>query len=242
MFVNVCAKETPFLQGKLTVFQPEKGFRFGIDSVLLANFVELRKGEVALEVGACHGIVSFILALRYPFAKIFALEKEKLYVECLKKGVDVNAFQDKIFIISADFNYPCFKPNSLDVILANPPYFEVGRGRSSPDKLKELAKKDKSLSIRGLIQGARALLKTKGRLYLIFTAYRTAELINLLYQHRLTPKVIRFIHSYPGDMARFVLVMAQKNAGDETKILPPLFIYKERKGDYTEEVKAWLRG
>jgi tRNA1Val (adenine37-N6)-methyltransferase len=38
-------KETPFLQGKLLVFQPDKGYRFGIDSVLLANFVELRKGR-----------------------------------------------------------------------------------------------------------------------------------------------------------------------------------------------------
>jgi len=235
-------KETPFLQGKLLVFQPDKGYRFGIDSVLLANFVELRKREVALEVGACQGIVSFILALRYPYAKVFALEKERLYMECLQRGIEANAFQNKIFPVLGDFKQNCFKPNSLDVVFANPPYFEVGRGRRSPNAFKEVARRDEALSLKELLQGAKALLKTKGRLYLIFTAYRTTELINLLYQHGLTPKVVRFVHSYPGDRARLVLICAQKSAGEEVIVLPPLFIYKERKGDYTEEVKEWLKG
>ncbi len=235
-------KETPFLQGKLTVFQLNEGYRFGIDSVLLANFVELRKGEMALEVGACQGIVSFILALRYPYAKVFALEKETLYVECLRRGIEANALQDRIFPILGDFKQTCFKPNSLDVILANPPYFEMGRGRRSPNALKESARRDDALSLKELLKGAKALLKTKGRLYLIFTAFRSAELINLLYQHSLTPKTMRFVHSYPGDRARLILICAQKSAGEEVVVLPPLFIYKERKGDYTEEVKAWLKG
>ncbi len=235
-------ERTPFWRGRLWIFQPKQAFRFGIDALLLSHFVELKKRDRVLEIGAGPGIISFILALKFSELPIFALEREALYVHCLSMGIRENSLEGRVFPIKGDLRYPPFPNNSFEVIIANPPYFAVGRGKNSPYPLKDIAKRDIFLNLEELLHGARKLLQSKGRFYLIFNALRTAELIRLLYQYGLTPKVLRFVHSYPGAEARLVLVKAQKQGGEEVRILPPLYLYEKRGGDYTAEVKAWLTG
>lgn len=55
---------------------------------------------------------------------------------------------------------------------------------------------------------------------------------------RLRPKVIRFIYSYPeSEEARLVMIESRKNGGEGMKILPPLFIYSCKNGQYSPEVE-----
>ena len=58
--------ENSFLDVKLTIFQPNKGFRAGRDSVLLAASVNAQSGEKVLEIGAGVGTVLFCLMNRIP--------------------------------------------------------------------------------------------------------------------------------------------------------------------------------
>ncbi|QER42453.1 methyltransferase [Thermodesulfobacterium sp. TA1] len=233
---------TSFFQGRLKVYQPKKGYRFGIDALLLGHFLRLKPEEKALEVGAGSGIVSLMAALKYPKAKLWALEVDPVFVSCLKKNLQENQLKNPVFLVKGDILKSPFKQERFDVVFSNPPYFKVGCGRQSPDPLKNLAKREIGLSLKNFLKNVARLLKNRGRLYLIFTALRTAELISALKETRLEPKTLRFVHSYPGDNARFVLVEAVKLAGEETLVLPPLFIYEKRKGVYTQEVKAMLEG
>ncbi len=73
-FLNDSLEETPFLRGRLTIFQPKKGFRFGIDSVILANFLSLKPGERIAELCAGCGVISFLALLKFPKIKIYLLE------------------------------------------------------------------------------------------------------------------------------------------------------------------------
>lgn len=231
---------TLFLGGKLKVYQPKKGFRFGIDSVILAYFLNLKPFQKILEVGAGSGIISLIALTRFSRCKIWALEREPTFIECLKKNVLLNNFKERFFIITGDFSLPPFKFESFDVLFSNPPYFEAGRGRESPYEEKNRACREKNLDLEGFIKKTSQLLKNRGNLFLVFTAYRMAELIYLLKKYRLEPKTLRLVHSYPGKEARLVLIRAVKNGGKELRILPPLYIYQKPKGDYTEEIKKFL--
>ena len=56
--------ENSFLDGKLNILQPKKGFRAGLDSVLLAASVNAESGEKVLEIGAGVGTVLFCLMNR----------------------------------------------------------------------------------------------------------------------------------------------------------------------------------
>ncbi|MFN4197112.1 MAG: tRNA1(Val) (adenine(37)-N6)-methyltransferase [Caldimicrobium sp.] len=233
-------EEVSFLKGALKIYQPKKGYRFGLDAVLLANFVEIKPGEKCLEVGAGQGAVSFILLKKYPKAKIYLLEIEPLFLNALKKGIVANSFQERAFLIKGDALYPPVKYSILDVIFANPPYFKSGAGRECKDPLENLAKREKNFVLPLFIKNCAQLLKNGGRFYLIFTAYRMAEVIFYLKHFRLEPKVIRLIYPYREAEANLFLLKAIKGAKEEIRVLPPLFVYKGKGEDYTEEVKNYL--
>ena len=112
---------TPFLEGSIIVYQPKKGFRFGIDSILLAHFLNLKPQDLVLEVGAGSGIISLIALKRFPKAKIFALELESIFIECLKRNILENKLQEKLFIIKGDIKNPLFKSGIFDVIFSKFP-------------------------------------------------------------------------------------------------------------------------
>jgi len=231
---------TPFLEGSIIVYQPKKGFRFGIDSILLAHFLNLKPQDLVLEVGAGSGIISLIALKRFPKAKIFALELESIFIECLKRNILENKLQEKLFIIKGDIKTPLFKSGIFDVIFSNPPYFKSKSGRKSPYEIENIARRDVEFELDEFLKKVSSLLKNKGKFYLVFTALRLAELIYLLKKNKLEPKLLRLVYSYPGSEAKLVLLLAVKNAKEEIRIFSPLYIYDSPKGNYTEEVKNML--
>ena len=60
------ATRDAILYGLLHIWQPLKGPRVSVDSVLLAWYARIKPGERAIELGSAHGAVSLILAKRYP--------------------------------------------------------------------------------------------------------------------------------------------------------------------------------
>ena len=231
---------TPFLEGSIIVYQPKKGFRFGIDSILLAHFLNLKPQDLVLEVGAGSGIISLIALKRFPKAKIFALELESIFIECLKRNILENKLQEKLFIIKGDIKTSLFKSGIFDVIFSNPPYFKSKSGRKSPYEIENIARRDVEFELDEFLKKVSSLLKNKGKFYLVFTALRLAELIYLLKKNKLEPKLLRLVYSYPGSEAKLVLLLAVKNAKEEIRIFSPLYIYDSPKGNYTEEVKNML--
>jgi len=231
---------TPFLEGSIIVYQPKKGFRFGIDSILLAHFLNLKPQDLVLEVGAGSGIISLIALKRFPKAKIFALELESIFIECLKRNILENKLQEKLFIIKGDIKTSLFKSGIFDVIFSNPPYFKSKSGRKSPYEIENIARRDIEFELDEFLKKVSSLLKNKGKFYLVFTALRLAELIYLLKKNKLEPKLLRLVYSYPGSEAKLVLLLAVKNAKEEIRIFSPLYIYDSPKGNYTEEVKNML--
>jgi len=231
---------TPFLEGSIIVYQPKKGFRFSIDSILLAHFLNLKPQDLVLEVGAGSGIISLIALKRFPKAKIFALELESIFIECLKRNILENKLQEKLFIIKGDIKTSLFKSGIFDVIFSNPPYFKSKSGRKSPYEIENIARRDVEFELDEFLKKVSFLLKNKGKFYLVFTALRLAELIYLLKKNKLEPKFLRLVYSYPGSEAKLVLLLAVKNAKEEIRIFSPLYIYDSPKGNYTKEVKNML--
>lgn len=232
---------TPFLEGSVIVYQPKKGFRFGIDSILLAHFLNLKPKDLILEVGAGSGIISLIALKRFPYSKIFALELENLFIECLKKTILENRVEERFFVIKGDIKNPPFNLGIFDVIFSNPPYFKSKAGRKSPYEIENIARRDVEFDLHEFFKNISLLLKNRGKFYLIFTALRLSELIYFLKINKLEPKLLRLVYSYPGSEAKLVLLLAVKNAKEEIRILPPLYIYDSPKGNYTKEVKNFLK-
>ena len=223
--------------GVVYIVQPQKGFRFTLDSLLLADFCCIKPRDRIVELGAGTGIISLLLAKKYPQTRFVADEVEPSAYDLLCRNITLNGLGDRIVPVDRDIASlgPEIAPHAFDVIVANPPYTQCGTGKKSIDPQRHIARHDQTAPL-GLWLDRQDLLKNKGRYFLVFPASRMAELITLLRARTLEPKRLRAVHPYRDKPASLVLVEAVKSGPTGLEICPPLIVH-EHGGSYTEEMK-----
>lgn len=216
---------------ELRLWQPLKGYRFSIDALLLADFVQMRKKDAKiLELGAGCGVISLILAKRYQDITILAIEIQEILCDCAQKNIDINEMSGRIELICGDFNRleEYIRPESFDYVISNPPYREPTTGRLCLDSCEALARHEILMDFNGLCRSAFYALKTGGRFWFIYPAELAVKAIALCRKHRLEPKRIRFVHARSGSPARLLLLEACKGCSEELLVEPPLFLENDQ--------------
>ncbi|MCK5437245.1 MAG: tRNA1(Val) (adenine(37)-N6)-methyltransferase [Desulfobulbaceae bacterium] len=232
-----CTEDTMF-SGRLTCVQHRLGYRYSIDSLLLAHFVAPKKDDHILDLGAGCGIVSLILAYRWPDVTVSAFEIQNRFVSLIRRNIEKNRFQDRIRVIEGDLCgiSKLIEPGAFELVVSNPPYRKSGSGRLNPEKEQAIARHEIVADLRSVIRAALFAVKNRGRAAFVYPAARGAALMAELKSSGLEPKRLRIIHSYPGGDGKLVLIECVKNGREELKILPPFFVYTEPGGEYTEEM------
>ena len=215
-----------FLDGKLQIIQKKKGYRFSVDTLLLGQFVRIRKNERVIDLGTGCGILPLLLSQNAKANSFVGVEIQGGLVECAEKNVVLNHLEDRVSILKQDFRElkTIFPQGSFDVVLSNPPYREYQTGRINPSMDKAIARHEIKGKLEDLISIASYLLPPKGRCYLIFPALRTVDLFVALRKGNLEPKRIQFVHPRMGEEAKFILVESFKASGVELKIMSPLIL------------------
>ena len=77
------------LQG-LRIIQKEKGFRFGMDAVLLADFARVDERDCVADFGTGTGILPLLIAGRGGARHIDALEIQSEMAEMARRSVKIN--------------------------------------------------------------------------------------------------------------------------------------------------------
>lgn len=226
--------------GRLRIIQKKKGYRFSIDAVLLAHFARLKRGERVIDLGAGSGVISIILALRFPGSgRITGLELQRPLADMARRNVMLNRLGECVDILQGDIRNPSsfLTVKSYDVVVFNPPYRKAGTGRINPDEERALARHEIRGSAADFLQASDRLLRDGGRVYLIYPAKRMVEVLYRMRVLGLEPKNLRVVHSRTSSEGEFILVEGLKGGGEEVKILPPLFIYGEE-GGYSGEMQG----
>jgi tRNA1Val (adenine37-N6)-methyltransferase len=238
---SIPADETlePFGRGRsLWVLQKKAGYRFSLDAVLLAGLTNLRSGDRVADLGAGCGIVSLILACRFPHCSFIGIEKQPSLASLAERNVLLNGLAGQIHIKIKDMQKlrGYFPPQSFSAVVSNPPYRPLGSGRLNPTAEKAGARHELHGSLESVAGTADYLLPAGGRLAIIYPAWRLTHLCRVLRSFRLEPKTMCLIHSRPGEEAKLVWVEARKAGGEELKILPPLMVYASQ-GGYSAEME-----
>ncbi len=227
-----------FFNGRIKVKQDPSGYRFSIDSVLLAYHAGPHPGDRVLDLGTGCGIIPLILAYREPNLKIFGVEVQKELADIAGLNVEENHMDDIITILCKDMKE--LKNDTIsgpaDLIVSNPPYRKAESGRINPDMQRAVARHEIKVSLDDITKTARRVLRTAGRFITIYSAERVTDLLTHLRSAGIEPKFLRTIHSGAKTDAKLVLVEGTKGGRPGAKIGPPLIIYDE-KSDYTQEVK-----
>ena len=90
------------LDGHLRVFQKKKGYRFSLDSILLAHFVSLKPRTCAIDLGCGNGIILLILAKRFPHINCTGLEIQENLALLAQKNTQLNGLDSRIKILAGD--------------------------------------------------------------------------------------------------------------------------------------------
>jgi len=229
------------LNGQIKVFQNKKGYRFSIDSLLLAHFIALKPRAKILELGCGSGVILLILAKRFPRLKFTGLEIQDHLVLLAQRNVQLNGLENNVNIIGGDAKEirKIFPSNTFDAVYFNPPYRKLNSGKMNPHLEKAIARHEIKGSLEVFLMAAQYLLKETGSVFAIYPAKRLVELVYLFRRSRMEPKRMKMVFSDTASDATFTLVEGKKGSGEELKLEPPLFIYEENKCYSKETLKIF---
>jgi len=225
--------------GRLRVIQKRRGYRFSLDALLLAHFVRARRGDRIVDLGSGAGIISLLLHLRIPRARIVGLEIDPGAVEMANRTLALNGIGDGVTFVSGDCRRieELLPRGGFDIVVTNPPYRRLLSGRVNPREDKALARHEIAGRVGDFMRAAAWCLREGGRAFVIYPARRAVELFCRMREVRLEPKTMRVCHSFPGERGEFVLLEGRLGGREELKVLPPLFLYRSR-GVYSEEMEG----
>ncbi|MCB2306464.1 tRNA1(Val) (adenine(37)-N6)-methyltransferase [Clostridium estertheticum] len=220
------------------VIQKKHAFRFGVDAVLLANFVKVRKNAKVVDLCTGTGIIPFILAGKTTASNIIGVEIQEEFVDMANRSIEYNNLEDKIKFINGDLkDIELIKDiDKVDIVTVNPPYKLQNSGLISLNDKDAIARHEICCTVEDVIIACRILLKDNGRMYMVHRPDRLADILCTMRKHRIEPKRIRMVHPSVNKAPNIVLIEGQRDGGAFLKWDPPLYVHAED-GGYTEEIK-----
>lgn len=153
--------ENVFKYKQFTINQEHAAMKVGTDSDLLGSLAD--GGKQILDIGTGTGIISLMMAQRFPEAQITAVEIDDNAIIDAAENFRNSPFADRLTLHHTSFqDYPQTTGNQqlYDCIVCNPPYFD--KSTECPDQGRNRARHSSSLPFDILASGAYKLLKDGG--------------------------------------------------------------------------------
>ena len=220
----------------LKIYQNSNYFAFSLDSIILANYVNIRLRDRQI-VDFCTGnaVVPLILSKRTK-AKIYGVEIQKTLANLAEKSINYNKLSDQIEVVNEDVKEFSKKNISkFDLVLCNPPYFKINEKSSLNESYeKKIARHEIMINLEEVCDCAKKVLKDNGNLCLVHRSDRLMEILEILRSNNFEPKRIKFVYENINKESTLVLIEAQKLGKVGLKVEKPLILY-ELDGKITEE-------
>lgn len=230
--------------GDNIIYQDDDYFLFSLDSMLLANFVNIRLTDKKI-IDLCSGNapVPMLLSFRTK-ARIFGVELQNNIYKMGLDSVTQNGMDKQISLINDDVNNVenLFESGSFDVVTCNPPYFKYKEDSLiNVNEGKAIARHEITLKLEEVIRNASYLLKNNGTFAIVHRPERLMEIIKFMQKYNIEPKRLRMVYPKENKDANIILVEGVKNGRSGLKIEKPLIIY-DNNNRYVVEVRKMFGG
>jgi len=212
----------------LKIIQKNKGFRFGIDAVLISNYVKVEKNMKIIDLGTGTGIIPILLSAKTEAYHITGVEIQPEMAEMARRSVILNNLENRIDIIEGDFrrSIDMFGPGSFDAVVVNPPYTKAGSGLVNPDDAKAVSRHEIFCTLDDIIKVSSGLLKHHGRFFMIHRPKRLVDIFFTMREYRIEPKRIRLVYANREKPANMVLIFGLKNGNPQVTVEAPLYVHE----------------
>lgn len=217
------------------ILQNRSRFSYGVDAILLSEFTKA-KGTV-VDLGTGTGIIPIRLVDEKRVDKIYGVEIQSEVANMAARSVKLNSLEEKIEIIDKDLKsvHDIFGPESIDVVVTNPPYMKKDAGVVNKDDNFAISRHEIKCDLEDILELSKYILKPLGSLFMVHRMERLVDIFYNFRKYNIEPKRVRFVQSNINSKPHLVLVEGRKGAGEDLKIEKSLIIYDEE-GNYTEEL------
>ncbi|MFV0298433.1 MAG: tRNA1(Val) (adenine(37)-N6)-methyltransferase [Hyphomicrobiaceae bacterium] len=242
-----------FLGGRIEILQPKRGYRAGLDAVLLAAAVEERGGREAtvLDAGAGVGVAGLAVARRLESARVTLVERDQEMARLARDNIDRNGLSERCSVVEGDVSLGGVYVNSavsaslgitpgrFTHVIANPPFHESGKGTVSATPYKARAHQMRPGLLERWVAFMATAAVTGGELLLVHRAAALGDVLSAL-DGRFGDVAVLPVHTKPTAAATRILVRARKASRAPLRLFPPLVVHDTR-GAFTPQLDAILR-
>ena len=231
-----------FLGGGIRIWQPKKGYRAGIDPILLAASVNVSAGQKVLDLGCGVGTASFAIGYRVKNVELYGIEIQKVFADLADLNSKENGIELQVECSNiSNLSYNITSKN-FDHVIANPPYFDRKSSVRGINLSKEKSFGD-TLPISEWLKVAAKRAKPKGFVHFIVRSDRLMEIFTNM-PNSLGSLVITPVISRKNENAKLTILHAKKNGRAGFIISSPIVLHPQKsdvREKYIPEVDKVLR-
>ncbi|NGM62913.1 methyltransferase [Sphingobacterium sp. SGG-5] len=230
------AKST-FQFKQFNVEQAGCAMKINTDGVLLGAMVSHDDPQEILDIGTGTGVIALMLAQRFPFAKIDAVEIDTQAAHQAGINFQNSTFSNRINVFNSSFEV-IGEDSRYDLIVSNPPFYI--NSLHAPNERKKVAKHTDIHFFKSMLNFAYCRLQDGGMLQLILPTELSVEIKQEALKHKLYPTQEIAIRSFENTRALRQILFFQK---DIPPILPHQqnFVIYADKGIYSDEYRQLLK-
>lgn len=219
------------------IIQNPDVFCFGMDAVLLSDFVSAKPKGKFMDLGTGNGVIPMLLNGKEKGAHFTGLEIQPYSADMARRSILYNDLSDKIDIVCGDIKEAAlyFKASSFDVVTSNPPYIRGSHGLENAMLPKNIARHEIMITLEDVVSAAAYLLCDGGNFAMVHKPFRLVEIIGVLSKYKLEVKRICMVQPYIDKEPNMVLIEANKGGRSMVKVEPALIVYN-KDGSYTGEL------
>ncbi|WP_438961525.1 tRNA1(Val) (adenine(37)-N6)-methyltransferase [Nonlabens sp.] len=216
--------------------------KIGTDGVLLGAWACQDKTPYnILDIGAGTGVISLMLAQRFPSAQIEAVELDEDAFEQAAENFENAPWSDRMFCFHATFQeYFEEIDETFDLIISNPPFFDSSsiQNDNAMENTREQARFDDALPFEELLFGVYQLLDDDGVFACVIPYDREAHFLKIAAHYKLSPARITHVKGTENSAVKRSLIELRFR---ESEIKTSALTIEISRHNYTAEYTALVK-
>jgi tRNA1(Val) A37 N6-methylase TrmN6 len=230
--------EGHLLGGKVRYLQARRGYRSGLEPVLLAAAIPARSGQRVLEGGSGAGATLLCLAARVTAVHGLGIDQDPVALAAARRNAAANGWLNLEFRLGELETLRM--PGDFDHACANPPYHDAG-GTPSPDPSRRAAKTAGPDTLGEWAGVLARSLRRRGTLTFVLPPAMLPAAMAAFAAAGCPPTAALPFWPKHAQPAHLLLLRGVKGSRAPFRLLPGKVLHNAD-GDFTDEAQAVLRG
>jgi len=170
----------PFNFKKFAIYQDRCAMKVGTDGVLLGAWADVDDVDTILDIGTGTGVIALMVAQRNVEARVDAVEIDEASAIQAQENFQSSKFKNRLqsYPISIQ-SFAEMTEKEYDVIISNPPFFQVGNNKEASDARRQMGRQTSYLAFEDLLRAVDLLLSYHGSFQIILPAREGQKFVKL---------------------------------------------------------------